>query len=131
MAAIEAGRLGRGLTLHGCVLRPRGDRIAVRREPRHVAPPVPLARGGWDGRWRLDEPYPQLAGARIGALGAAGLAHYPDWRRAGVARETLVTTPAIWIEGRPAAAPLLQPDPRFRFRRVSVLPPPWAETILR
>ena len=41
MAAIEAGRIGRGLTLHGCVLRPRGDGIAVRREPRHVAPPVP------------------------------------------------------------------------------------------
>jgi tRNA(Ile)-lysidine synthase len=125
LAAVETGRLGRGLTLHGCVLRPRGERIAVRREPGHAAPPVPLARGRWDGRWQIEEPHAELAGAEIGALGAIGLSYFPDWRGAAIPRETLLTTPAVWQGGRLVAAPLVRADPRFRFRRVSAVPPPW------
>ena len=58
---------------------------------------MPLAAGEWDGRWRLVA-RPEAAGAdlTIGALGAEGLARVPDWRAAGIAGETLLTTPAVW-----------------------------------
>ena len=95
---LEAGEVGHGLTLHGCVLRARGGHVAIRREPSRVASAVPLAEGEWDGRWRLVGAAPEGEGLTIGALGAGGLrrigAHPP-----GLAREALATTPAIWRKG--------------------------------
>lgn len=129
--AVAAGRLGQGVTLHGCVLRPTGAGVtgaglAIRREPARVAPPVPLARGAiWDARWELSGNPPKPAGITIGALGAAGLARVPDWRESGLARESLLTTPALWRDGALIAAPLLRPAPGFGFARVSALPAPW------
>jgi tRNA(Ile)-lysidine synthase len=125
LATVEAGRLGHGLTLHGCVLRLRRGRVAIRREPGRVAGPAPLAGRRWDGRWELcgGPPSPGLA---IAALGAEGLARFPDWRAAGVARETLVTTPAIWRGDTLLAAPFVRPAPGLAFRRISAVPPPWA-----
>ena len=73
-AAIDAGRVGHGLTLHGCVLRARGGRVAIRREPARVAPPVPLARGRWDGRWQRRGAGRLARRSMIGALGTDGLA---------------------------------------------------------
>ncbi len=56
LAAIRVGRLGLGLTLHGCVVRARRTRVVIRREPGRVGARVPLAAGAvWDGRWRLVE----------------------------------------------------------------------------
>ena len=76
----RAARVGHGLTLHGCVLRPRGGRVAIRREPARVAPPVPLARRALGralaARGRRRRP---ATGLTIGALGAG---------RAGAARRT-------------------------------------------
>ena len=85
LAAVEAGRVGHGLTLHGCVLRARGGRIAIRRELARVAPAVPLAAGRWDGRWQLEGKPPTGDGLTIGALGPGGLARIaggrpPAWR---------------------------------------------------
>ena len=132
LEAIRERRLGHGLTLHGCVLRPRRGRVAIRREPARVAPPAPLAAGVWDGRWRLVE-RPQAADASlaIGALGRDGLEHLPGWRAAGLAREALITTPAVWRDGTLVAAPLVQSATGYAFRRVSELPPPWALAIMR
>ena len=124
-AAAAAGAIGRGLTLHGCVLRARGGRVAIRREPARVAPPAPLARGVWDGRWALCGARRRREGLEIGALGAAGLAARPGWRDAGLAREALATTPAVWRAGRLVAAPLLDPDGPVTARRIAPLPPPW------
>jgi tRNA(Ile)-lysidine synthase len=131
LAAIEAGRVGHGLTLHGCVLRARGGRVAIRREPARVAPPAPIALGVWDGRWRIEGTPPQGDDLTIGALGAAGLAALDDWRAAGLARETLLTTPAVWRGGALVAAPVVRPEPAFAFRRVSAIPPPWAPDTVR
>src|SRR5690606_36132649 len=47
------GSTGGGFTVAGCLLRPVREGIAIRREPARVAPPVPIAAGTWDGRWRL------------------------------------------------------------------------------
>ena len=132
LAAIGAGRVGHGTTLHGCVLRARGGRVAIRREPAGVAPPVPLAAGRWDGRWQLEGVAPAGDGLTIGALGDAGLARLGDlWREGGAAREALVATPAIWGGERLVAAPLVRPEAGFGFRRVSAVPPPWAPDIVR
>jgi tRNA(Ile)-lysidine synthase len=127
---VAGGGVGHGMTLHGCVLRPRRGAIAIRREPGRVAAPAPLAAGCWDGRWVVDAE-PPGEGLRIGALGPAGLAACPDWRAAGAAREVLLTAPAVWRGGVLVAAPLVRPAPGFGFRRVSALPPPWAPPIVR
>ncbi len=130
LAAVEADRVGHGLTLHGCVLRAHGGRIALRRELARVAPAVPLARRRWDGRWQLEGTPPAGEGLSIGALGPGGLARVPS-RPAGLAREALVTTPAIWRDGVLVAAPLARPEAAFGFRRVSAVPPPWQPEIVR
>lgn len=123
--ALLAGSVGHGITLHGCVLRARNERVTIRREPSRVAPPVPVASGRWDGRWALEKALDDVA-LSIGALGSAGLAALPEWRESGMAREALLTTPAIWRDGVLVAAPVPRPDARFAVRRISALSPPWA-----
>jgi tRNA(Ile)-lysidine synthase len=133
LSAIRDRRLGHGLTLHGCVLRRRKDRVAIRREPARVAPPAAIGVGVWDGRWRLVE-RPDLPAddlLTIGALGTDGLASLPAWRAAGLAREALVTTPAVWRGPALVAAPLVVAGTGYGFRRVSALPPPWVPALLR
>jgi tRNA(Ile)-lysidine synthase len=128
LAAIDAGRVGHGLTLHGCVLRARGGRrggrIAIRRELARMADAVPLAAGRWDGRWQIEGTPPAAAGLTIGALGAGGLAALRE-HRPGPAREALAATPAIWRAGELVAAPLARPEQGFNFRRISATAPPW------
>lgn len=123
LAQVEAGEVGHGVTLHGCVVRQRGGRIVIRREPSRVAPAVPLAFGRWDGRWALVGEPPDGQGLTIGALGAGGLSmagpHPP-----GLAREALATTPAVWRWGELVAAPLVRPEAGFGFRRIAALASP-------
>ena len=120
--AITSDTLRGGITLHGCVLRPHKGRIAIRREPARVAPPV--ASGPWDGRWELDGP-PE-PGLTLGALGRAGLDACPDWRATGIPRETLLTTPALWRGSQLVAAPFARDASPGAFRRIAALAPPWA-----
>ena len=130
LAAVEGARVGHGLTLGGCVLRARGDRIAIRREPARAAPAVPLAAARWDGRWKLVGRPPAGEGLTIGALGAGGLAklggHPP-----GLAREALATTPAIWRDGALVAAPVARAEAGFGFRRIAAVASPLADAIPR
>lgn len=121
--------LGQGLTLHGCVLRPYRDRVAIRREPARAAPAVPAETRRWDGRWLLETP-PPGPGLHIAALGPRGFATLRD-RPAPAPRETLLTSPALWDGDRLVAAPLAQPHPTVRFRRFSAATPPWINDILR
>ena len=131
LAAVERGRLGAGGTLHGCVLRPARGGVAIRREPARVAPPVALGAGSWDGRWRVEGVVPPDATIRIGALGAGGLARLPGWRARRASREALLTTPALWRGEALVSAPLARPGDGPAFQRISALPPPWENTILR
>ncbi len=95
-AAIAAGR---DATLWGC--RWRSGRMM--REAKAVGGAVPLG-ALWDGRWVLEGPGVQ--GAEVRALGAAGLSACPDWRAAGLPREVLVVTPALWEGTALIAAPV-------------------------
>jgi tRNA(Ile)-lysidine synthase len=130
LAAIDQATVGHGLTLHGCVLRARARRIAIRRELARVAPAVPVKAGRWDGRWQLEGTPPEGEGLLIGALGAGAAARLGE-HAPGVSREALATTPAIWRAGELVAAPVARPDPHLRFRRASAVPPPWRRQIVR
>lgn len=97
----EVERLARALrdggdaTLAGC--RARGGWLM--REPRALGGPVPVG-ALWDGRWRVEGPE-----GEVRALGAEGLRQVPDWRGAGLPREVLTVTPAVWDGERLLAAP--------------------------
>ncbi len=93
---LEAMAGGRDATLAGC--RARGGWLM--REPRALGEEVAVGQL-WDRRWRVTGP-----GARVRALGAEGLRQVPDWRRTGLPREVLLTTPGVWDRDRLLAAPL-------------------------
>lgn len=115
-AAVAGGHIGAGLTLHGCILRARRGQVVIRREPGRVAAPVSVENGVWEKRWKLDILPPRAEGLKIAALGREGLSRVPDWRQTGAARETLLTTPAIWREDDLVAAPLAGLGNGFSFR---------------
>lgn len=95
---------GRGGTLHGCLVRPEGKgTIRIAREARAVAACVAAPGETWDGRWTVAGPFRE--GDEIRALGEA-LDGVPGWREAGMPRNSLMASPAVWRGGRVIAAPL-------------------------
>ncbi len=94
---------GTGSTLHGCVVRLEHKRIVVRRELARVAVNVPAGDRIWDGRWVIAGP---VEGLTLGAVGSSGLEQIKDWRAANLAREALMTTPALWRGNALVAAPV-------------------------
>ncbi|HUF86949.1 MAG TPA: tRNA lysidine(34) synthetase, partial [Thermohalobaculum sp.] len=119
-AALAAGR-AQPMTLGGCLIVPdpgEPHTVLVCREPAACEAPRPLAPGSgvWDRRWRVTIGGTWPEGARLGALGRAGLAALKgaagrgDWSPPGAwasappaVRET---TPALW-----SAAPVLLAAP--------------------
>jgi tRNA(Ile)-lysidine synthase len=94
---------GKGATLAGCRIRVTATTIRILREPRALAPRETPTTAVWDHRWRLEGPH--AAGLTIRALGD-GLRHIPDWRAAGLPRDMLLVTPAIWRGDVLIAAPV-------------------------
>lgn len=113
-----AGGNFRGRTLAGCRVAPMGKNILVCREAAALAPPV-AARAGdnrWDGRVVWHMPGAGLPrGARIGALGADGLAEVraaaPEVLETGLGRaipaQARVSLPALFGAGGVIAVPHL------------------------
>ncbi|MGR3637637.1 MAG: tRNA lysidine(34) synthetase TilS [Shimia sp.] len=100
-AALESRK---SVTLHGCLILPGKSHVTITRELKAVqAARVPVGTN-WDGRWRVGGP--EVAGLEVAALGEGGLAQCPDWRDAGVARQTLLVSPAVWRDTELIAAPL-------------------------
>ncbi len=93
-----------GQTLHGCVIRSHSGSIIVRREVARVTPPCPI-NSVWDHRWVVTKRGHDPANT-IAALGEDGLRECPSWRDTGHAREVLLTSPALWVDGQLVAAPL-------------------------
>lgn len=120
LEALATGAMGRGRTLAGCRLVPKGATLLVVREPAAVEGPVALRPGAtllWDGRFRirlkaspflkeafLKEPFSKeelAASWRIAALGSEGYAQIcrndPAIRRGhDLPRLALETLPALW-----------------------------------
>lgn len=94
---------GRDTTLSGCRVRVTADSIRILREPKAVAGMECATDQPWDSRWQIEGPHaPDLT---IRALGD-GIRQLPNWRTTGLARDTLVVTPAIWRGDALIAAPL-------------------------
>lgn len=113
---VSTGTLGSGRTLHGCILRQRGERVLIRREPSRPGMPVPAGNRVWERRWCLEADPGSTGELEIAALGVDGLARIPNWRDMGIARETLLTTPALWRRSELVAAPLAGRGNGFSFR---------------
>jgi tRNA(Ile)-lysidine synthase len=109
VAAAPQATIGRGLSLHGVLLRPAGrlgPGFLLCREAAAMALPVPAGVGAlWDGRFRCSADMPDLPGEWVGALGAV-----PKALRARTDLPALVlrTLPAFRDEaGRLIAIPAL------------------------
>ena len=105
MRFLDALDQGRGSTLQGVRARITPQTILLVREPRALAGVTAGPGCLWDGRWQVSGPFPE--GAILRALGEAGLAQRPDWRAAGIGREALLVSPAVWHGDALIAVPLL------------------------
>lgn len=90
--------------LHGCLILRDAQSVTVTREWRAVQDLQSRVGGVWDGRWWIDGP--EAEGCHVTALGEVGLQRCPDWREAGLPRQSLLSSPAIWREGALISAPL-------------------------
>jgi len=104
MRAMATLRAGRAATLMGCRILPGKDKIRITREWQAVRDLRCSPNAVWDGRWRVLGP--QTKGLEVRALGAAGLALCPDWRKMGLPRPSLLASPSIWRGEELVAAPL-------------------------
>ena len=103
-------------TLHGCLMTRARGALRITREAASVADLASPPHAPWDQRWHLTPPAGNAApeGTEIRALGEAGLAHCPDWRKAGLPRPSLLASPAIWNGARLIAAPLAGFGPEWQ-----------------
>ncbi|WP_338548900.1 tRNA lysidine(34) synthetase TilS [Roseovarius phycicola] len=101
---LEAIRGGTGMTLHGCEMTVSDEALRFTREAQAVEGHRSSAGDIWDGRWKLDGPWPK--GAEIAMLGEDGLAECPAWRQSGMPATSLKASPAVWRDGHLVAAPL-------------------------
>ena len=92
---LEDGCLG------GCIIRSADKMLVIRREPERTGRPVALGEL-WDDRWILRGP--DAPGAEVAELGV-GITQTP-WRETGFARESLLSTPALWQGETLLAAPV-------------------------
>jgi len=98
--ALAAG--GDRRTLHGCMIQGDLDSIVISREYNAVRDKRVMPGMVWDSRWRLDGPEQNV---QIRALGNT-VSDCPEWRETGLARRSLMASPAVWRDGELLAAPL-------------------------
>lgn len=101
---MESLRGGNDMALHGCHVSVNSREVRLSRELNAVVHLEIEAPGLWDGRWKLEGPWPE--GARIAALGADGVLQCPAWRETGLPLRSLSATPAVWRGEELIAAPL-------------------------
>ncbi|KPA20137.1 tRNA(Ile)-lysidine synthase [Shimia sp. SK013] len=102
-AALESRK---SVTLHGCLILSGRERVIITRELKAVQEKRVPVGTVWDGRWRVFGP--EAAGLEVGVFGEGGFAQCPDWRAAGVSRQTLLASPAVWRDEELIAAPLAE-----------------------
>ncbi len=120
--ALDQVNSGANVTLSGCMIRSDRGVALICREPSACEPPRPLQAGAtvWDRRWRVTISGRWPGTARLGALGAPGMAalrraaESGDWTApdawAAAPRAVRQTTPAVW-GGDSFKAPLLLAAP--------------------
>lgn len=101
---MEAIRGGTGMSLHGCIMKMETDHLHFTREMRAVEHVTCAPDGIWDGRWKLEGPWPQNSEVRC--LGVSGLSHCENWKETGMPARSLHASPAVWSRDYLIAAPL-------------------------
>ena len=100
---------GKARTLQGCLVSVTDNELVIGRELQAVAELETTPGQHWDTRWTLGKcasDSPQAASSRVVKALGEGILHCPEWRETGYRRNTLMTSPALWIDGRLQAAPL-------------------------
>jgi tRNA(Ile)-lysidine synthase len=100
LGALADLQTARRRTLQGTILTRGKGEWRVTREWAAVRNACAHVGEVWDGRWLVEGP-----AGEVRALGAA-VDLVPDWRGAGLPRQTLMATPAVWREGTLVAAPV-------------------------
>ncbi|THD72914.1 tRNA lysidine(34) synthetase TilS [Thalassobius vesicularis] len=98
--ALDGGKA----TLHGCAMSVRKGRIWLFREYAAVQSTSASVGHVWDNRFVISGP---ATNARIAALGAEGLQQLPNWRASGRPAAAVMADPAVWLDDRVIAAPLI------------------------
>ncbi|WP_299963350.1 tRNA lysidine(34) synthetase TilS [uncultured Roseobacter sp.] len=104
LGLIELLKAGTGGTVDGCHAWRNHDMLWVAREYQGVRDVTCSTTELWDGRWRV-EGGPEHANLHVAALGTAGLAQLPAWRKTGRPGEVLRVTPGVWRGPELVAAP--------------------------
>ncbi|WP_254694199.1 tRNA lysidine(34) synthetase TilS [Sulfitobacter sp. SK012] len=113
MAALERGT---GATLDGCQVTVHRGQIWIFREYQAVRHMRCSIVDTWDNRWqfRSAEPVVDKGNLELRALGEEGLGQCGDWRAVGLPRALLLGTPSVWEGDHLVAAPLANPDNKWR-----------------
>ncbi|MEJ6478808.1 MAG: tRNA lysidine(34) synthetase TilS [Octadecabacter sp.] len=103
-------------TLHGALITAKGAQIVVTRELAAVAKLTAPSDEIWDNRWQMiGQHAPDLA---IRALGDA-ITDCPDWRKTGLSRASLMSSPAVWRGQTLICAPIAGYNPVWTARIVA------------
>lgn len=110
--AIKSGKIGKGVTLHGCKISHIGEVLHIIREVgREPAASLSSSQSClWDGRFHI-EWLEVVQGVEVRALGEAGMEamRQGDWSVPNDAprRDLMLTLPAAWREDELLSVPLL------------------------
>lgn len=105
-AVLQAAKAGKRSTLAGCLVTPaKSGALRIGREASAIGELKTPVNALWDNRWRLTGPdSPPEYEVRM--LGINGLNSCDKWREAGLSRDSLLTSPAVWRGAELVAAPL-------------------------
>lgn len=117
---VEQVRRGQSCTLQGCQMLVQRDELQICREWNAVKDHRSDLPGIWDHRWQVGSALANpAAGVTVAALGEAGLQSLTDWRDSGFPRASLLSSPAIWRDGRLLAAPLAEISLEWSLKLIS------------
>ena len=98
---------GQAATLHGVKLVASADKLRLCREFGAVQSKVSVPNAIWDGRWQIS--CDKTDGMIVRALGEDGLQKLGTRAPGGVPRDSLKSTPAVFIDDDLICAPLADP----------------------
>ena len=104
------------MTLGGCYLTVESNCIRITREAQAVSGKSSAPGDIWDGRWKVEGPWPD--GAKVAMLGKRGLRECSEWRESGLPKASLLSSPAIWCKDEFVAAPLAMKSDLWRAQLV-------------
>ncbi len=106
LGLIETLKQGAGGTVDGCQAWRDRDALWIFREYQVVRQLRCRVDELWDGRWFFQGGVAEDDGFHLAVLGEDGLHALPNWRTAGLPRDVLRVTPAVWRGEDLVAAPM-------------------------